>query len=290
MIIKALNFKFIFNLSNIVFVAFLGFLFLLIVKNIDYQIFEKRIHPKIVIFWKEKEIKKIREKLKEIRNLDSVQYVKEYLPEEALKLLIPNFNEQKWLKDLLEESPLPITTIVVFKSSKSLSIKTFKKDLNTILKIKEIERVLNLKNMELFSLKRWQHLIRCLFAFLGLLGFLIAFIISNILRADLLSRKREVEILWLVGATRSYIIFPELLKAFSYVLSGLLISLGFTYLFYKFLNNLVNSPPIWFDLKFLNIKEIMIFSLFLVLISLLVTYLTSFFTIHHKIKGEAYEE
>ncbi|RLE01980.1 MAG: hypothetical protein DRJ11_08405 [Candidatus Aminicenantes bacterium] len=145
-------------------------------------------------------------------------------PEEAAARFKDKFPELSRVVDSLGFNPFPPSIEVTF-SKKSLSSAQVEKLLSTIQSIPGVEEVqYNLEWVD--RVQAFGRLITAIGFFLG--GILILasfFIISNVIKLNVLSRKDEIDILRLVGASNFFIRVPFVLEGMTLGLIGGLASL-----------------------------------------------------------------
>jgi cell division transport system permease protein len=86
----------------------------------------------------------------------------------------------------------------------------------------------------------------------GILMFAATFSISNVIKLMVLSRKDEIEIMRLVGATNSFIKGPFLAEGILQGLLGSLLAIGFLYLIFL----LIMSKVSRFNTPFFSLQEL----------------------------------
>jgi len=142
--------------------------------------------------------------------------------EQAMVLLKKGLGDQTGLLDGLKENPLPASFEVVFKEVRNHQIdpKKIKKSLEKIKGVNEVQ----------YS-EQWTERIKGLMHVVKLLGFVIGclfcigvlFITTNTIKLTIYSRRNEVEIFKLVGATDWFIKIPFLIEgALQGIFSGLI--------------------------------------------------------------------
>ncbi len=187
-----------------------------------------------------------------IQSLDGVQNLRFIPKEEALSQLKTQMEHQASLLDNLTANPLPDSieirmTATVGSWQRIASLAT---QIETLTQVEEVEygqrwigRFVNLFN--LFRLTGYA---------MGALFFMAAiFIVANTIRLVIYSRREEVEIMRLVGATDNFIKIPFYFEGLIQGALGAIIGLGILYLSFFFISSNVEQEvlPGLFRLKFL---------------------------------------
>jgi cell division transport system permease protein len=187
-----------------------------------------------VVFFLEKDLeqsqgKAIEESLKKSPLVKDVQYLSS---EQALERFKKNFPELQGIIDNLKINPFPCSLSAVLREENLSSGKT-------LAFIQEMSRMKGVEDVQ-FN-KDWvdriqslSRLTRAVGLFLG--GILVLasfFIISNVIKLNVLARKTEVEILRLVGASNTFIRVPFLLEGMAMGITGALASLALLFLLIK---------------------------------------------------------
>jgi cell division transport system permease protein len=173
---------------------------------------------------------------------EEVEGVEYCSPKEALRSLGEAMGEAAHVLEGLDENPLP----------PSLEVR-LKKDFRNLEAIEEVARVLSeLEGVEDVEyggawMKRFFAFIRVLRWLALSLGLLLLFasviVISSTLTLGFYSRKEEIEILRLVGATEWYIRFPFFLESLLQGIGGAVLALGLLWLIFQ--GFLVNMGTSW---------------------------------------------
>jgi len=216
-------------------------IFIITVINLN-QIFDdwgKRIH---LIAYLDKdtnaeEIKKVSGRIISLPQTKNVTYVSK---EKALTILKEGLKGHDGMLKHLDENPLPASLEIQLKEE-------YKNPQN----VKAIAT--QVKNIDIISdveygqewLEKFSALIS-IFKLVGISfgGFLILatiLIISNTIKLTIYSRREEIEIMKLVGATNFFIQVPFFLEGFIQGLSGSLLALGILYVSYKILISKITS-------------------------------------------------
>ncbi len=168
----------------------------------------------------------LQQKIKSYPQITTVRYVS---AEEAMQRFQKNFPELRSIVENLRSNPFPpsLEARIEEKASASSEILRLVKEAGSLSGVEDVQFNRDwVEKME--SLSR---LAKAAGFFLG--GILILasfFIISNVIKLNVLSRKNEVEILRLVGATNVFIRIPFLLEGVILGVLGSLVSLVILFL------------------------------------------------------------
>ena len=185
----------------------------------------------------------LRKTILQIPGIDSVKFVSKYA---AMKKFEKEFGEN--IEDVLGENPLPASFKIRLKKNYH-SKENVQKIVARIKKLPGVEEV----SYRYDLLKIIEKYLKIFFAvgvFLGIIiGFLSILLIANTVRMAILSRREEIKIMRLIGATPEFIRRPFLVQGFLLGLLGGLISI-------IFLAVIVWIVKRWLGLQMLNEKDI----------------------------------
>ncbi|MGC5324831.1 permease-like cell division protein FtsX [Brevibacillus sp. SYSU BS000544] len=184
-------------------------------------------------------IDSVEQKIDQLPKVESVKYVSK---EEGLKLLRDRLGEKAYLLDGLEqENPLP-DTLVVKTTQPQDTVETAKA-------IKEFQHVTNVNYGEgtvekLFAATSTVRNVGIVFI-VGL-AFTAMFLIANTIKLTIVARRREIEIMKLVGATNWFIRWPFFVEGLLMGISGailpiLILGVSYYYLLEVLHTNLAAS-------------------------------------------------
>jgi len=233
--IKINRFTHLVTIGTITFALLTFGIFIVTVINLN-RIFDdwgKRIHL-IAYLGKNtdaEEIKKTRERIANLPHTKNVTYVSK---ERALALLKESLKGQDGILENLDENPLPASLEIQLKEAykNTQSLKTF---------VAEIKRIDTISDVEYGQ--EWLEKFSAFISIVKLVGVSIGaflllatiLIISNAIKLTIYSRREEIEIMKLVGATNFFIQIPFFLEGFIQGLCGSLLALGILYVSYKIL-------------------------------------------------------
>ena len=153
---------------------------------------------------------------------------------------------QEDINDVIGRNPLPMSAIY--------DISEESRDYNSIKSIvNEIEKNINVESIsyEKDAMIQFDRLIKNILAFVFVISLLIilvaVFFVSNTILIIIYSKKRDIEILKLLGASNQFIKFPYYLEGIFQGIIGSLISLIILALFYNILEYLSLSNYIYLD-------------------------------------------
>lgn len=219
------------NLLSIGIIAFSFFilgLFLLAAKNLELVVEKWGEQIQLVVFLKDsvkgQELRKIESRLKARPELQTLKYVGQ---EQALTRLKNMLGDKAQVLSGMEQNPLPASfEIQLEKKYRNLQfIENLAAELNNPVKWPGIEQVFYGQNW----LKNFLSLCRIFklltFAIGGLIFLASAFIVYNTVKLTVYSRREEIGIMKLVGATDGFIRIPFLLEGITQAVSASLLSL-----------------------------------------------------------------
>lgn len=168
----------------------------------------------------QEDIDRIEAKLKKYSLITKIQFTSS---EQALEKFQERFPELQAIIENLKINPFPSSFEIAIKE-KSLSSEEIRAFIQEVKKTNGIEDIQF--NQELVEkMQSFSRLVKAVGTFLG--GILILasfFIISNVIKLNVFSRKEEIEILRLVGATNSFIRVPFLIEGIVLGMLGVLFS------------------------------------------------------------------
>ena len=182
----------------------------------------------------EEQLNAVEEELKQSQLVLETTFVS---AEQAVDKFIEKFPELQGIIENIKINPFPPSIETTFKE-KTI---TFREASGLITQIKNMPGVEDVQfNQEWVDrVNSFSRLAKAVGFFLGgILGLASFFIISNVIKLNVLARKDEIEILRLVGATNTFIRVPFLLEGITLGVIGGLVSLFLLLL-------LINSIPIY---------------------------------------------
>jgi len=210
-------------------------IFIITVINLD-RIFDdwgKRMHVIVYLDGKitEEATTAVREAIAGLPQTGKVSYRSK---DEALSMLKENLQNQGGILDNLEENPLPPSLEIQLKEEHAnpQSISTFVKE------VKKLESVSDVDYGQDWLSKFSAFISMIKLVGTGVGGFLLLatiFIISNTIKLTIYSRRDEIEIMKLVGATNLSIQIPFFLEGIAQGFLASLLSLGILYAGFKLL-------------------------------------------------------
>ena len=210
-------------------------IFILTVINLD-RIFEgwgKRMQVIVYLEVKsnEEEISAAKESISSLPQTERVTYISK---EQSLKSLKKSLQSQADILDNLDENPLPPSFEVQLKEEHTTqeSLQAF------VDEVKKLKTVIDVDYGQEW-LKKFSAFISMIkLVGTGVGGFLLlatVFIISNTIKLTIYSRREEIEIMKLVGATSFSIRIPFFLEGITQGFAASLLSLGVLFVSYKLL-------------------------------------------------------
>jgi len=206
-------------------------------------------------------------------SIDGIKEVKYVSKKEAYQRLSKDLGEQKDILNAIETNPLPASFEIQMKDPKVIE-----QIANRIVEFKKVEEVE-------YGQETAERLLNFTYLFrragllvLGLLIFASIFLISNIIKITVYSRRSEIEIMSLAGATSWFIRWPFIIEGFLQGFISSLFSIIILYNFYFFAVNKVHQAIPFLPLVVDNIGLLPV-GIVVVLLGSLVGILGSMFSV-----------
>jgi len=229
------------SIGIIVFTLLIFSIFLLVLINLNKLLVHWEGKIQVISYLKDdistNEVKHLERHILDLREVRSIKYVSK---SDSTILFKGFFGNQKGILEGLDLDILPASFEIQLKKEfyRGQGVNEFVKKLSRLKGITDIqygqEWITRLS--VIVHLLRWGQWIVG-----GILFLAISFIISNTIKLSIYSRKEEIEIMRLVGATDGFIKIPFLIEGFFQGVSGAILSVGLLFLFYQ--SFLLKSGP-----------------------------------------------
>ena len=175
----------------------------------------------------QEQVDSLQQQIKIVEGIDTVRFVSK---EEAEEFIKQQFGHEVF--EILDDNPLPasfqITLLPSFRSTTAME-----KIISELLKLDGIDDILYRHDL-LVLLEKYMHIFLIIMLFAGsLLAFGSIVLISNTIKLIIFSRRTIIEIMKLVGATRTFIRRPFVVEGVVQGLSGGILAALFYYLIFK---------------------------------------------------------
>lgn len=185
----------------------------------------------------------------EIKNINGVKSISYVSKEEGLEELKDSLGEQSYLLEGLEEEN-PLYDMFIVQAFDPQSIGTIADEINIIADVVNVDYGQGTVE-KLFTITKWVRNIGVIFI-VGL-AFTAMFLISNTIKITINARRKEIEIMKLVGATNWFIRWPFFVEGFLLGIFGSIIPIILVLLGYKFVLDKISSD---FTLAFFELLPI----------------------------------
>lgn len=276
----------VFSVTIICLSFFILGIFLSLSNNLRYTAKQIAQNMQVIFFLQEnispEEKKAIENRLKNSEIIAKFNFVSS---KEAAQRFKEKFPELTRIVDSLEFNPFPPSIEVTFnqKSTSSHQIQSLLNEIKNASGVEEVQY--NLKWVE--RVQAFGRLLTAIGFFLG--GILVLasfFIISNVIKLNVLSRKDEIDILRMVGASNFFIRVPFVLEGMTLGLIGGLISLALLFLTIQilpfYLGSSLGALTELIQFRYLSLSQ----SLFLILSGILIGLLGSMSSVSKFLKEE----
>lgn len=241
------------TLAAVTLVAFLSGLFLLFLHNLELRISASQGQVEFQLYWRTDADQALVDKQwQELRALEGLESMRTYTPREALQHLASSLNTAggrfRWMQNL--ESPLPATAMLRFRvpaGRPGWSAET----LDRLKALPGLEAV-HFNPLQYEMARTWSAMShRLVWLLVGFLAVVAGLSVGNTIKLSLYSRRGEIEILHLVGATEGYIRLPLLVSGALLGMAGSFLALGLLKLLQLTADSLLNIPPLLIEVRFL---------------------------------------
>ncbi|ACS81820.1 cell division protein FtsX [Maridesulfovibrio salexigens] len=262
----------IFTLVAVTMVSIMAGLFMLTLHNVNQELLKSKGQVEIQMFWASNTPAEDYEKQwAELRNIKGLKDIRTFTPENALKQLseaLSDSDDFSWLGK--SRNPLPPTALLSFSVEQGVENERWAADLLHDLKALPFVDKVHYNPLQIDLARGWisltQSIVWPIIAFLGLI---VALVVGNTMRLSLMTRKDEIEILYLVGAKQWFIRLPLLTGGALLGLVGSSTALGILYAAQQFFTDILNFPPLFMKLTFLPPEQCLILAGTVTLIGML---------------------
>jgi len=249
-------------------------IFLLISINMDLILDKIESQLEIIVYIEdnstEKDLEGLRGKIEAINGISEIKYISR---EEAYKNLLDDLGNQKDILAAIENNPLPDSYVV--KLNESQNIESIAGSISKFNHVEEVDygKGIAEKLLDLSSVFRKAGII-----ILGFLVFSSILIISNIIKITVYTRKNEIEIMNLAGATAWFIRWPFIIAGFLQGLISAILAMIILYKAYIYAMNVIQKN-IPFLVAVWDIRDLMPIGIAIVTLGSLIGIIGSLFSV-----------
>ncbi len=264
-----------FTLASISLLSFLAACLLLILTNVEDLIERNKNHVEFQVYWQPGTKPQVYEKQwKRFDKMPGLISLKTFTPAQALADLIKTIPGKE--KTILQSSLLPPTAVLSIQPPENTEVRIWAKATLTKLRGTPQVEFVHYDPLQVDFATSWKTLRKkVLWPLLGFFILILSMLIANTVKFSFLQRRKEIEILRLIGASRSYIRVPIALGNSLLGLLGSLAGLGILKIGQDFLYELLYFPPLWIKIYFLPDTSCII----LVATTVFLTFVSSLFPI-----------
>lgn len=247
----------IFTLIAVTMVSLLAGVFMITLHNINHELLKTRGEVQFQVFWKPSTSRDVYvSQWEKLANLDGLREIHTFTPQNALNQLSSALGNDGDFSYLDSSNPLPPTALLSFSVEPGANDKGWASSLLEKLKsLNGVEKV-HYNPMQIDLARGWLNLTKTIvWPVIVFLGLVVALVVGNTMRLSLLTRKDEIEILYLVGAKQWFIRVPILTGGAVQGFLGGTLATGILYVAQQFLQNIFNFPPLFLKIGFLPIEQ-----------------------------------
>ncbi|WP_291330028.1 ABC transporter permease [Desulfovibrio sp. UCD-KL4C] len=248
----------IFTLIAVTMVSMLAGIFMFTLHNVNKELLKTRGQVQIQIFWQaDTAPEEYSRQWENISKISGLKEIRTFTPDDALKQLsaaLGGSDDFSWLTE--GNNPLQPAALLSFSVEPGIKDKMWATDLLKQLKALPFVDKVHYNPLQIDLARGWISLTQSIiWPIIGFLGLVVALVVGNTIRLSLMTRKDEIEILYLVGAKQWFIRLPLLTGGALLGLLGSSIALGTLYGAQRFFENVLNFPPLFMKLTFLPFDQ-----------------------------------
>lgn len=243
----------IFTLIAVTMVSLMAGFFMLALQNINQELLKTRGEVQFQIFWDpETSQNDYITQWEKLAELDGLREIHTYTPENALSQLSSALDGGGDFSYLNDDNPLPPTALLAFSVEPGAEDTNWAANLLQNLKsLKGVQKV-HYNPMQIDLARGWLNLTKTIvWPVIGFLGLVVALVVGNTMRLSLMTRKDEIEILYLVGAKHWFIRIPILTGGAVQGFLGGTLAVGILFGIQQVFQDLLNFPPLFLKIGFL---------------------------------------
>ncbi len=240
-----------FTWAAISLITFLAASLLLLLTNVELLVGRDKNHVEFQVYWQPDTSHQIYIKhWEQLKKMPGLISLKTFTPAQALESLVKTIPQKD--KPPLQSSILPPTAILSIQPPQNTKISNWAKATMTKLRgTPQVESV-HYDPLQVDFATSWKALSKnVLWPLLGFFMLILSLLVANTVKFSFLQRQKEIEILRLVGASRTYIRGPIALGSALIGFLGGATGLGMLKVAQNFLYELLYFPPLWIKIQFL---------------------------------------
>lgn len=244
-----------FTLAGVTLTTFLAGMFVLLLFNLDKEISRHQGQVEFQVYWESSaDTEEISGQWKSIHRWNHLESMETFTPEQAMRDLAAAMGRDSVPKSLAGKSSLPPTALLQFRVPENDPQWT-----RTIFeKLKKQTGVadVHFNPLQMDIARSWVTASqRFVWPLIGLLALAAGLLVGNTVKLAQMSRRDEIEILRLVGASRTYIRLPMIAGGTIMGLAGGILGLGLLKLFQIAAQQLLMVPPLLLQLNFVPLQQ-----------------------------------
>ncbi|WP_027178268.1 cell division protein FtsX [Maridesulfovibrio bastinii] len=247
----------IFTLIAVTMVSLLAGFFMLALQNINQELLKTRGEVQFQIFWKASTPEDVYvSEWEKLSNIEGLKEIHTFTPQNALTQLSSALGGGENFSYLDKDNPLPPTALLSFSVEPGAGDENWASDLLSELKAMNGVDKVHYNPIQIDLARGWLNLTKTIvWPVIMFLGLVVALVVGNTMRLSLMTRKDEIEILYLVGAKQWFIRIPILTGGAVQGFLGGTLAVGILYMAQQFFRDILNFPPLFLKIGFLPLDQ-----------------------------------